>query len=54
MHYIGPLGDAFQLQSFVFRWVLGLVLTLIFVLRGFAAGVWAHAVYDIWVLVLPG
>jgi hypothetical protein len=54
VHYVGTLGDPFQLQSFVFRVVLGLVLTLIFVFRGFAAAVWAHAVYDIWVLVLPG
>jgi membrane protease YdiL (CAAX protease family) len=53
VHYLGALGDPFQLQSFVFRLVLGLVLTLIFVLRGFAAAVWAHALYDVWVLVLP-
>lgn len=53
VHYIGSLGDPFDLQSFVFRLVLGLVLTLIFVLRGFAAAVWAHALYDVWVLVLP-
>ncbi len=54
VHYIGALGDSFELQSFVFRLVLGLVLTLIFVLRGFAAAVWTHALYDVWVLVLPG
>ena len=54
VHYVGALGDSFALPSFVFRVVLGLVLTLIFVLRGFAAAVWAHAFYDIWVLVLPG
>jgi hypothetical protein len=53
VHYVGALGDAFALPSFVFRVVLGLVLTLIFVLRGFAAAVWAHALYDIWVLVFP-
>ena len=52
MHYVGPMGDAFTMQSFVFRWVLGMVLTVIFVFRGFAAAVWAHAFYDIWVLVL--
>ena len=46
-------GDPFALPSFAFRFVLGVVLTLIFVLRGFAAAVWAHALYDIWVLVLP-
>jgi hypothetical protein len=54
VHYVGALGDSFGIESFVFRLVLGLVLTLIFVLRGFAAAVWAHALYDIWVLVLPG
>jgi len=52
VHYIGPLGDTFELRSFVFRLVLGLALTAIYSLRGFAAAVWAHAVYDIWVLVL--
>ncbi len=54
VHYVGAFGDTFALQSFVFRLVLGLVLTLIFVTRGFAAAVWAHSLYDIWVLVLPG
>lgn len=52
VHYIGPLGDAFQMTSFTFRAVLGLILTLIYVARGFAAAVWTHAIYDIWVLVL--
>jgi membrane protease YdiL (CAAX protease family) len=54
VHYVGAFGDAFELPSFVFRLVLGLVLTTIFVTRGFAAAVWAHSLYDIWVLVLPG
>ncbi len=52
VHYVGVLGDSFALGSFVFRWVLGLALTLIFVTRGFAAAVWTHAFYDAWVLVL--
>ena len=52
MHYIGPLGDHFDVRTFVFRWVLGMLLTIIFVFRGFAAAVWAHAFYDVWVLVL--
>ena len=51
VHYIGPMSDAFQLPSFLFRAVLGLALTLIFVTRGFAAAVWTHALYDVWVLV---
>lgn len=51
VHYVGPMADAFQLTSFTFRAVLGLILTLIFVTRGFAAAVWTHAIYDVWVLV---
>ncbi|HEY3500212.1 MAG TPA: CPBP family intramembrane glutamic endopeptidase [Polyangiaceae bacterium] len=49
-HYVGPLGDPFELRSFVFRWVCGLVFTVIYVFRGFAPAVWTHLVYDIWVL----
>lgn len=49
-HYVGELGDPFELRSFVFRWVCGLVFTVIFVFRGFAPAVWTHALYDIWVL----
>jgi Type II CAAX prenyl endopeptidase Rce1-like len=51
-HYVGSLGDTPAIGSFVFRLVLGLALTLIFATRGFAAAVWAHAAYDIWVMVL--
>ena len=53
MHYVGPLGDAFDPRSFVARAVLGLALTLVYVTRGFAAAVWTHALYDVWVLVVP-
>ncbi len=51
VHYVGDMSDKFNLASFTFRFVLGLVLTLIYVTRGFAAAVWTHAVYDVWVLV---
>jgi hypothetical protein len=51
-HYVGALGDRPDLGSFVFRLVLGLALTLIYSTRGFAAAVWAHAAYDVWVMVL--
>jgi hypothetical protein len=52
MHYVGALGDPFDARSFVARAVLGLALTLVYAMRGFAAAVWTHALYDIWVLVL--
>ncbi len=51
IHYVGALGDPFELKSFLFRFLLGLCLTTVYLLRGFAAAVWTHAVYDIWVLV---
>ena len=51
-HYVGALGDGFSIESFVFRTVCGLVLTAIYVFRGFAPAVWTHALYDVWVMVL--
>ena len=52
MHYLGPLGDPFDARSFVARAVLGLALTLVYASRGFAAAVWTHALYDVWVLLM--
>jgi hypothetical protein len=52
VHYVGAYRDPPELASFVFRMVLGLALTLIFAARGFAAAVWAHALYDMWVMLL--
>ena len=51
-HYLGPLGDPFDAQSFLFRWVCGAAFVTIYALRGFAPVVWTHAIYDIWVMVL--
>ncbi len=51
-HYVGELGDPFELRSFTFRVVCSLVLTAIYHFRGFAPAVWTHTLYDIWVLVL--
>jgi hypothetical protein len=50
-HYVGELGDPFEMRSFVFRWVCGLAFTVIYAFRGFAPAVWTHTLYDVWVLV---
>ncbi|WP_394824308.1 type II CAAX prenyl endopeptidase Rce1 family protein [Pendulispora albinea] len=51
VHYTGAMADKFLLTSFIYRMVIGVVLTLIYLTRGFSTAVWAHALYDIWVLV---
>lgn len=51
-HYVGPLADPLDMKSFVFRWVCGLIFTIIYAFRGFAPAVWTHTLYDVWVLVL--
>ncbi len=45
-HYVGPLGDSFQLYSFTFRTVAGLFFSLLFLIRGFGIAAGTHAAYD--------
>jgi membrane protease YdiL (CAAX protease family) len=52
VHYVGPGSDAFDLGSFAYRFVLGAFLAAIFLTRGFATAVWAHALYDVYVMVI--
>lgn len=50
VHYIGSLGDAFTLSSFTFRFLFGLALNGIFLVRGFGVAAWTHALYDVLVV----
>ena len=50
-HYVGDLGEPFEMRSFVFRSVCGLAFTAIYAFRGFAPAVWTHTIYDAWVLI---
>lgn len=50
-HYIGPLGEPFRLASFMFRFVAGMVLAVLFAWRGFAVAAWTHALYDVFLLL---
>lgn len=51
IHHIGALGDPFTMGVFMFRFFAGVLLALIFYLRGFAVAVYTHAIYDIIVMV---
>lgn len=50
VHYLGPLGDPFTFASFTFRFLFGLALNGVFLLRGFGAAAWTHALYDVLVV----
>jgi hypothetical protein len=51
-HHIGPYGEAFQLGVFVYRALAGAIFGLIFYYRSLAHAVYAHFLYDLYVLVL--
>ncbi len=51
-HYVGPLGDAFDLYSFTFRALAGMFFALLFVVRGFGIAAGTHAIYDVLVGLL--
>ncbi len=51
VHYVGGLADNFTVYSFLFRFISGLLLTIIYYFRGFGVAVYTHAFYDIWILV---
>lgn len=46
-HYIGPYGDPFQLDSFTFRAIAGVIFSGLYLARGFGIAAWTHALYDL-------
>ncbi|MEM1096777.1 MAG: CPBP family intramembrane glutamic endopeptidase [Bacteroidota bacterium] len=50
VHYTGSLGDPFTLSSFSFRFLFGLALNALYLLRGFGVAAWTHALYDVLVV----
>ncbi len=46
-HYIGPYGDPFELPSFTFRAIAGVLFSGLYLLRGFGITAWTHALYDV-------
>lgn len=51
-HYVGPLGDVFDVYSFTFRMLAGIFFACLFLLRGFGIVAGAHAFYDMLVGLL--
>ncbi|MCS6858608.1 MAG: CPBP family glutamic-type intramembrane protease [Sandaracinaceae bacterium] len=52
IHYLGPFGDDFTWASFLFRWLMGVGLAVLYRVRGFAVSVYTHVFYDLWVFFL--
>jgi len=50
-HYIGSLGEPWQLESFTFRFLAGLAFSALYLTRGFGITAWTHALYDVAVLL---
>ncbi len=50
VHYIGAFGDPLQVGSFLFRFLFGLAMNVVFLLRGFGVAAWTHALYDVFVV----
>jgi len=51
IHYVGDFADIWLLSSFLFRFLFGLALNLIYVIRGFGMAAWTHAIYDLIVVI---
>jgi len=51
-HHIGPAGDPWTLQIVVYRTLAGAAFATIYYYRSLAHACYAHALYDIYVLIL--
>jgi len=51
LHYIGSLSDTFSGETFLFRFLAGIFLSSIFILRGLGIAVYTHALYDILLVI---
>ena len=49
-HYVGIFGEPFLLQTFVFRFIGGLVLSILYVTRGYGITAYTHSFYDLFIV----
>lgn len=50
-HYLGSLGDVFDIQTFLVRFLAGIFLSLLYVLRGYGIAAYTHTIYDFIVIL---
>lgn len=50
-HYVGPYGDPWELGSFTFRAIAGVLFSGLYLTRGFGIAAWTHALYDVFLTV---
>jgi hypothetical protein len=48
---VGPLGERYRLDSFVFRALAGVAFSALYLTRGFGITAWTHALYDVAVML---
>jgi len=53
MHYVGPMGDRMLGQSFCFRFLAGIILSVIYIFRGLGIPAYTHAIYDVLLVIRP-
>jgi len=46
-HFIGEYGDYFSFDIFIIRFFAGIVLGLLYFIRGFGITAWTHSIYDL-------
>ena len=51
-HHMGPHGEPFALDVFIYRTLAGVAFALVFYYRSFAHAVYTHFLYDVYVLIL--
>ncbi len=49
-HFIGEFGDYFSFNIFMIRFFAGIILGVLYFLRGFGITAWAHSIYDLIVI----
>ena len=49
-HFLGEYGDYFSFRIFMVRFLAGIFLGVLFILRGFGITAWSHSIYDLIIL----